>query len=94
MKKVDVIIGAKNYTIIDNSGSDDVNIYIPGLCQLMLVDYRDKKDDFLADVLEDIKMAGSKYILTNFYGLKPSISRSKAHTGTTTLAQTMYRHIY
>lgn len=54
MKEFNVKLGRDIYKVIDDSGDDNINIYIPDLFQLMLVDMKEPSDDFLNDIHDDI----------------------------------------
>ncbi len=55
MKSANITLNNSLYTLVDDSDEHHIDIHIPGLFQLIQVDSRDKKDNFLEDILDDIK---------------------------------------
>ena len=54
MKEFNIKLGHDIYKVIDDSGDDNIDIYIPNLFQLMLVDKKEASDDFQRDIHRDI----------------------------------------
>lgn len=54
-KIVNVKLNQQQLKIIDESGASYVNIYIPGMFQLMQIDANEQDADYLGDIVRDIK---------------------------------------
>jgi len=70
MKTIHIQLNKTPYVIEDDSNSRHIGIYIPGLFQLMHVDYRDKEDNFLQDIVQDIAQSKITVYQYSLAGIK------------------------
>ncbi len=69
MKSVNITLNKSPYTLVDDSDEHHIDIHIPSLFQLMQVDSRGKKDNFLDDILEDIALSKIVVYRYSFAGI-------------------------
>ena len=70
MRTVHIQLNKTSFIVKDDSNDQYVDISIPGLFQLMDVDFRSEEDDFLKDILQDISQSKITVYQYSFAGMK------------------------